>query len=86
MTVGTVVPIMNAVRAADGSAAIVSVLRSVPVEAFEVSTSADCPVTVIVSSSVPTSSVMSSVRNCCVPIRRSVCTKVLNPVSVALMV
>ena len=40
-----------------------------PVDAFDVSMSGDWPVTVIVSWSWPTSSGMSSVMNCCAPMR-----------------
>jgi hypothetical protein len=72
MTVGTVVPIRNAARPGEGSVCSVSELITVPVDAFDVSINGACPVTVMVSVTVPSSSTTSSVRNCCVPTRIAV--------------
>ena len=68
ITVGTVVPIMNALRPGEGSVCSAAVSRTVPCDAFEVSIIGDWPVTVMFSSSAPTSIVRSSGMNCCVPI------------------
>ena len=64
MTVGTVVPIMNALRPGAGSVCRAAESSTVPWEAFEVSMTGDCPVTTMFSSSAPTSRVRSSVMNC----------------------
>ena len=61
---------MNALRFRAGSASSVSLLSTSPVEAFDVSMSGASPATVIDSSTAPTSSIRSSVMNCCVPIVR----------------
>ena len=62
-------PIMNALRPCDGSSSRISRSSTPPCDAFDVSMSGASAVTVIVSSIVPTSSVRSSVTNCCVAIR-----------------
>jgi hypothetical protein len=49
------------------------VSSTVPVDAFDVSISGVAAVTEIVSCTAPSSSVMSSVMNCCVPTRMAVC-------------
>ena len=58
---------MNAARPCEGSVCSASAFSTVPVDAFDVSMIGDWPVTVTVSATVPTSSVTSSVMNCCVP-------------------
>ena len=67
MTVGTVMPIRNALRPGAGSGSSVCRSSTPPVDAVDVSISGDWPVTVTISSIAPTSSVTSSVTNCCVP-------------------
>ena len=69
MTVGIVMPIRKALRPGAGNTSSTSRSSVPPVEALDVSMSGAAPVTVIVSCNVPTSSVRSSVRNCCVPTR-----------------
>ena len=67
MTVGTVMPMRNALRPGAGSAWSVCRSSEAPVDAFDVSMIGDWPVTVIDSSIAPISSLTSSVMNCCVP-------------------
>ena len=55
MTVGTVVPIMNAERPGDGSVCSAAESSTVPCDAFDVSMIGDWPVTVMFSSIAPTS-------------------------------
>ena len=62
-----------------GSVSSVCLSSTSPVDAFDVSISGASAATVIVSSTAPTSSTISSVRNCCVPMRASFRSKVLNP-------
>ena len=69
ITVGTVVPIMNALRPGAGSVWSAAESITVPCEAFAVSMSGAEPVTVTFSVIAPISIVRSSVRNCCVPMR-----------------
>ncbi|ODS53431.1 MAG: hypothetical protein ABS36_12335 [Acidobacteria bacterium SCN 69-37] len=71
-TVGTTTDIMYMFRATDGSALRSSAARTVPIDAFVVSRSGACPLTVIVSCRPPTSSSTSTVMNCCVATRRPV--------------
>ena len=64
-----VTPIRKALRPGAGRVSSTSRSSVPPVEALEVSMSGAAPVTVTVSCSVPTSSRMSRVRNCWVPMR-----------------
>ena len=75
MTVGIVTPIRKALRPGAGRVSSTSRSSVPPVEAFEVSMSGAAPVTVTVSCSVPTSSAMSMVRNCWVPIADARCSR-----------
>ena len=86
MTVGTVTANRKADRPPVGSSCSCVESMTAPVEALDVSMRGACPVTVTVSWSVPTSSVMSSVTNCCAPIRTPRLSYALNPVNVALTV
>src|SRR6059036_1112372 len=83
MTVGTVTPIMNALRPGAGNVCNDSVSSTVPVDAFEVSTRGTSAVTATVSATAPTSSFKSSVTNCWVPIRIPVWSTALKPASEA---
>src|SRR5207249_10299473 len=83
MTVGTVTPIMNALRPGAGNVCNDSVSSPVPVDALEVSINGTSAVTLTVSATAPTSSFKSSVTNCWVPMRMPVWSKALKPASEA---
>jgi hypothetical protein len=84
-TVGTVTAIRKTLRPTLGSVSSVLLSSTSACDAFDVSISGASAVTVIVSDTVPTSSVMSSVTNCCAPMRTPRRSKVLNPWTPALM-
>ena len=85
-TVGWRFAIRKTLRPAVGIDSNDFVSRTSPVDAFAVSMSGDSPMTVIDSSSAPTSRITSSVRNCCVPMRKPLRSNVLNPDTTARMV
>jgi hypothetical protein len=66
-----------------GSVSSVLLSRTSPVDAFEVSMSGASAETVMVSSTAPISSTMSSVRNCWVAIRASRRSNFLKPLTAA---
>ena len=81
--VGAWAAIMKALRVSDGRFFIVSAVSTSPTDALDVSM-IGVPTTCTTSSRRPTSSTISSVTNCCVPIATPVWSNVLNPASVAL--
>ena len=85
-TVGTVTAMRKTLRPTQGSVSSVLASRTSACDAFDVSISGASAVTVIVSSSVPTSSVTSSVTNVCVEMRMPRRSKPLKPVTDALIV
>ena len=85
-TVGVRFAIRKTLRPALGIDSSALVSSTSPVEALVVSMRGDSPVTVIVSSSAPISSVMSRPTNCCTLTGTAFRSKVLYPCTVAFTV